>query len=112
VCVRYGQGKTIASLRCFWEFAFVSDSNHLCHNFLSLCFCLSEYSFLGVFDVFLFQEFTHTDSFQFWLLTGNGKLPECHFVCVTDSEVFPGELNDIILSENSLNVATQVVTEM
>jgi len=72
VCVRYGQGKTIASLRCFWEFAFVSDSNHLCHNFLSLCFCLSEYSFLGVFDVFLFQEFTHTDSFQFWLLTGNG----------------------------------------
>jgi len=62
-----------------------------------------------VFDIFLFQDFTHR---QFYILTVDGeigKVLSANFY-VTDSEILPGETNAIILSENSSNVATPVAT--
>jgi len=51
---------------------------------------------------------------QFSILTVDGKKRECSLIAtfnVADSEVFSEELKDIILSENSLNVATPGATE-
>jgi len=100
----------VASLCAYLEFAFVRVSDSLCHKLLYICLFLSENWFSGcVWHISVSG--VHSNQ-QFKILDVEGKMgnflsPNSH---APDSEVFPHEMKHIIVSENSLNVATPVAT--